>query len=101
VGCHFVLCSSNFDVKICTKKVKLYYKWDKSGIPLDTLTDGGLALAALDGDVARFASSNTRLLLLLHGRGAASYMAVEAWYCSLQEQGRSGRLREDVFTRAT
>jgi hypothetical protein len=39
VGCHFVLCSSNFDVKICTKKVKLYYKWDKSGIPLDTLSD--------------------------------------------------------------
>jgi hypothetical protein len=38
VGCHFVLCSSNFDVKICTKKVKLYYKWDKSGIPLDTLS---------------------------------------------------------------
>jgi hypothetical protein len=36
VECHFVLCSLNFDVKICTKKVKLYYKWDKSGIPLDT-----------------------------------------------------------------
>jgi hypothetical protein len=33
VGFHFVLSSSNFGVKICTRKIKLYYKWDLDGIP--------------------------------------------------------------------
>lgn len=39
VGFRFVLSSSNFDVKIYTKKIKLYYKCDLGGIPLDTLAE--------------------------------------------------------------
>jgi hypothetical protein len=33
---HFAYFSANFCLKICTTKIKMYYRWDLGGIPADT-----------------------------------------------------------------